>query len=253
MTDYLSILYRLRIFTHEEFAKAIGGKVKAVDSLLARYKQKGWIIAIRRNIYCVADIATGMPVCSKFEIGSHLSATACLGYHTALEFHGLAHQPFNEVFVKSASRFNSFAFGEENFTYCRSTKVDVGVHTPIGNPMVRVTDLESTLIDCFDRIDRAGGIEELLHCMESVVMLNESKLIHYLDIYDKAFLYQKTGFLLERIQQQANVSDALLQLCRNKGTKSVKWLTNSDSDTFVNKWRLYVPQQLTIKEENELI
>ena len=121
--------------------------------------------------------------------------------------------------------------------------------TPKGNPYVRVTDVESTLLDCFDRIDRAGGIEELLHCMEGIVLLNEERLIDYLARYDKAFLYQKTGFLLERIKEQANISESLLELCRAKGTKSVKWLTNNEeSDTFVNKWRMYVPQELTSKE-----
>lgn len=122
--------------------------------------------------------------------------------------------------------------------------------TPKGNPYVRVTDMESTLLDCFDRIDRAGGIEELLHCMEGIVLLNEERLIDYLARYDKAFLYQKTGYLLERIKEQANISESLLELCRAKGTKSVKWLTNNEeSDTFVNKWRMYVPQELTSKEE----
>ena len=125
---------------------------------------------------------------------------------------------------------------------------------PKGNPYVRVTDIESTLLDCFDRIDRAGGIEELLHCMESIVMLDEEKIIHYLEEYDKAFLYQKSGYLLEHIKEQANLSDSLIELCRAKGIKSVKWLTNDEeSDTFVSKWRMYVPQELTSKEEYELI
>ena len=109
-------------------------------------------------------------------------------------------------------------------------------------------------MDCFDRIDRAGGIEELLHCMEAVVLLDEEKLMDYLEKSNKAFLYQKTGYMLERIKEQANISDTFIELCRTKGTKSVKWLTNNEeSDTFVNKWRMYVPQELTSKEEYELI
>ena len=115
--------------------------------------------------------------------------------------------------------------------------------------------MERTLLDCFDRIDRAGGIEELLHCMEGVVLIDEEKLAAYLAAFDKAFLYQKTGYLLERIKEQSHISDSLIELCREKGTKSVKWLTNNDeSDTFVNRWRLYVPQVLTQKEmDYELI
>ncbi len=119
---------------------------------------------------------------------------------------------------------------------------------PKGDPLVRVTDIERTLLDCFDRIDRAGGTEELLHCLEGVILLNEEKLTTYLATFNKAFLYQKTGYMLERIRKQAHISDAFIDLCHKKGTKSVKWLTNNDeSDTFVNRWRLYVPQILTEK------
>ncbi len=86
-------------------------------------------------------------------------------------------------------------------------------------------------------------------------MLNEDKLTTYLAAFNKAFLYQKTGYMLERIKKQAHISDAFIDLCYKKGTKSVKWLTNNDeSDTFINRWRLYVPQILTEKRmENELI
>ncbi len=204
----------------------------------------------------MVDLATRKPVCNKYEIGSHLSESSYISYHTALEFHGLAHQPFNVVFVSSLSRFNPFDFDDADYIYCRQIANDIGgIMTPKGNSFVRVTDMERTLLDCFDRIDRAGGIEELLHCMESIVMLNEEKLASYLEGFDKAFLYQKTGYLLERIKEQTHISDSFLELCREKGTKSVKWLTNNDeSDTFVNRWRLYVPKVLTENEiEYELI
>ena len=230
MKELLGILYKLRIFTLEELSEVLKGKLKSVQGMLASYKQQGWIVSIRRNTYCMVDIASKQPVCNKYEIGSHLSPTACISYHTALEFEDI------------------------DYTYCRQTKEIIGVMNPKGNPYVRVTDVESTLLDCFDRIDRAGGIEELLHCMESIVMLDEEKITHYLERCDKAFLYQKTGYLLERIKEQANLSDSLIELCRAKGIKSVKWLTNDeDSDIFVSKWRMYVPQELTSKEEYELI
>ena len=254
MTDIVNILYKLRVFTLKELADTIDGKLKSVESLIERYKKKGWIRSIRRNTFCVVDMASGLPVCDKFEIGSHLSDTACIAYHSAMEFHGMAHQPFYETFVKSKSRFNSFSSGDFMFTYCRQTKETGGVITPKWNPYVRVTDLECTLIDCFDRIDRAGGIEELMHCLEAVAMVNEYKLIEYLSRHNKAFLYQKTGFLLESIKDQASISDSCIELCHEKGGKNVKWLTNNDeSDAYVKEWNLYVPHQLISKEEYELI
>ena len=51
MTELLSILYKLRIFTLDELSEALKDKVKSVEALLARYKQQGWIVAIRRNTY----------------------------------------------------------------------------------------------------------------------------------------------------------------------------------------------------------
>lgn len=257
MTDKLGLAYRLRIFTLRELACAIKeSNPLLVSKQLQRWTQQGWVMQVRRNLYCMVDLATRKPVCNKYEIGSHLSESSYISYHTALEFHGLAHQPFNVVFVSSLSRFNPFDFDDADYIYCRQIANDIGgIMTPKGNSFVRVTDMERTLLDCFDRIDRAGGIEELLHCMESIVMLNEEKLASYLEGFDKAFLYQKTGYLLERIKEQTHISDSFLELCREKGTKSVKWLTNNDeSDTFVNRWRLYVPKVLTENEiEYELI
>lgn len=257
MTDRLVLAYRLRIFTLRELADAIKeSNPLLVSKQLQRWGQQGWVVQVRRNLYCMVDLATGMPVCNKYEIGSHLSESSYISYHTAMEFHGVAHQLSSEVFVSSRSRFNPFRYDEIDYVYCRQTSDSIkGIVTPKGNPLVRITDLERTLLDCFDRIDRAGGIEELRHCMENVVMLDEEKLMTYLDDSDKAFLYQKTGYLLERIKEQAHISDSFLDLCREKGTRSVKWLTNNDeSDTFVNRWRLYVPQVLTEKGmEHELI
>ena len=257
MADILGIAYRLRIFTLCELTEALKESNSLQTSkLLQRWQQQGMVVQVRRNLYCMVDLATGLPICNKFEIGSHLSESSYISYHSALELHGLAHQPFNEVFVSSLSRFNSFRYDDVDYMYCRQTANNIkGVGSSKGNPFVRITDMERTLLDCFDRIDRAGGIEELLHCLEGVVMIDEEKLADYLAAFDKAFLYQKTGYLLERIKEQSHISGSLIELCREKGTKGVKWLTNNDeSDTFVNRWRLYVPQTLTEKEmEYELI
>lgn len=252
MRDSLNVAYRLRIFTLRELMEAEGGDSPLQTSkVLQRWQQQGLAVQVRRNLYCMVDLFTGLPVCDKYEIGSHLSESSYISYHSALEFHGLAHQPFNEIFVSSNSRFHPFCFEDVDYICCRQAATNkLGVTVPAGNPFTRVTDVERTLLDCFDRIDRAGGPEELSHCLEGVVMLSEDKLVAYLDAFDKAFLYQKSGYLLERIKKQAHISDSFLKMCREKGTKSVKWLTNNDeSDTFVNRWRLYVPQVLT---ENKL-
>ena len=86
------------------------------------------------------------------------------------------------------TRFNSFSFDDVDYTYCRQTKEIIGMMTPKGNPYVRVTDVESTLLDCFDRIDRAGGIEELLQKDIDGVIIEPSKsqiFCKHTNLYDK--------------------------------------------------------------------
>lgn len=254
MTDVLSISYQMRIFTLSALSVALGRSVSSLSSMLQRWQRQGITMQIRRNLYCMVDPVSGQPTVSKYEIGSHLASSAYINYHTALEFHGIAHQPFNEVMVSCKSRITPFSFDDTDYHIFQDKLGTIGVVTPKGNPLVRVTNLERTLIDCFDRIDRAGGIEELQHCMESVVLLDENKLSDYLKLYNKSFLYQKTGFLLEQIKDRVHISDEFINTCRVMGKNHVKWLTNSDeSDTFIKEWQLYVPQLITNEQVYELI
>lgn len=215
------------------------------SSALTRWQKTGLVRQVRRNMYAVIDLASDAPLADKYEIASRVSETSYVGWHTALEFHGLAHQPFYNAFVGSNTRFNDFNFELTDYEYCASPfepTEESGVMRPKGNPYVKITDIERTIVDCCDRIERAGGIEELLHCLECVTLLDEDKIARYLGMYGKTFLYQKVGFILERTQEYHRVSDGLIEECRTKGALHTKRMTNTrESDTYVREWKLYVP------------
>lgn len=233
----------MRIFTLSELSAASDKSVQVLSSMLHRWQRQGIAMQIRRNLYCMVDPVSGQPTVNKFEIGSRLSDSSYISHHTALEFHGIAHQPFNEVMVTSSTRITPFSFDDIDYHFYQDKIGGQGVITPKGSPLVKVTDLERTLVDCIDRIDRSGGIEELLHCMESITLLDENKLLIYLNSYAKSFLYQKTGYLMERIKDRARLSNDFIETCRTMGKNHVKSLTNSyESDTFISEWQLYVPQ-----------
>lgn len=251
MNATLQALYGLRLFTTDEAVEAAKTGRMSVTKAIQRYSQMGLLRPIRRNLHCMNDIVSGNPLADKYEIASHISMSSYVAYHTALEFHGFAHQTFYSSYVISKSRFRNFEFDGCEYQWCSDTIGCWGVFNPIGNEKVRVTDIERTLADCIDRIDRAGGIEELLHCIESIVLINEEKMAKYLELYGKAFLYQKTGYLLERVKERAHISDTFIEMCREKGRKAVKLLTNGqDSDTYVKQWNLYVPYSIATKQEN---
>lgn len=254
-----SPFYKVGIFTFSDVMHKTGLSRAGTSTALSRWESQGLLETVRRNMYIAINPSTDAPVCDKFELGSKISPSSYIGWHTALEFHGLAHQPFYNAYIGSTSRFNDFSFNGTDFEFCAVTiepTEENGIIRPMGNPCVRVSNLERTIIDCCDRIERAGGIEELLHCMEGVSLLNESKLEMYLSLYSKAFLYQKVGFVLEQSKEYHHISDAFIEMCHTKGALYTKFLTNTgESDTYLRKWKLYVPKNCITenKVEYELI
>lgn len=254
----VSPIYKLRVFTLNDVMHKLKMTHSAAAGALVRWQTQGIIKMVRRNLYAVIDPMTDTPIADKYELASCITETSYVGWHTALEFHGVAHQPFYNTFVGNGKRFNNFHFEGNNYEYCSSpfeASEENGIISPIGNPYVRVTDIERTIVDCCDRIDRAGGPEELLHCMESINLINEDKLTKYLALYNKTFLYQKVGYIMEHSQDNNHVSKAFIEACRNKGAIHTKRLTNTDdSNSYVSRWKLYVPKEcLTEDSDYELI
>jgi len=255
MQEYIEKLHALKIFELKDVV-SLTGKMRSAQELLRNYTKKAWVIQIRRNLYAVTDLATKTIMANKFEIGSHVSPSSYISYHSALDYHGLAHQQFFTMHVSSESRFNNFGFEDIRYLYCKSNIAE-GIDVPLLNTKVRVTDPERTVIDCLDRIDRAGGLEELVHCLAMINYLNEDKLLYYLDLYKKAFLYKKAGFVLSKFQKRLRLSENFVSICHNKGANHVKRLTDKqESNIFHKKWNIYAPMNiLSFLEQgnNELV
>ena len=243
MGDYLHKLHKIKLFSLQDVTQLTRNESTA-KSLLSAGIKNGTICRVKMNLYAVTDLATMRCAANKYEIASHISETACVAYHSAMEYHGLGHQMFNEVSVVTPYAFKSFAF--EGLTYIRrQPTIDEGVMTPMMDSRVRVTDLERTIIDCIDRIKYAGGLEELLNNMSSIAYVDESKLQRYLEDYGKAYLYQKTGFLLSMFKKQMRLSSVFFRRCKANIGQSTRYLTDaSENTTYDAEWRLCVPADL---------
>ena len=244
MKDYMRKLHGVKLFTLKDVS-ALTGNESTAKSLLASGTYNATICHIRTNLYAVTDLATGQCAANKFEIASNISETACVAYHSAMEYHGLGHQLFNEMSVISDSTFRTFEF--EDITYIRrQSKIKEGVIVPVMNSKVRVTNLERTVIDCIDRIKYAGGLEELLNNFTSVAYIDETKLKTYLDAYGKSSLYQKAGFLLSKYKKQWQLSAGFFHHCKAHIGQSTRYLTDvGDNSAYVSEWRLCVPKNMS--------
>lgn len=246
--------YRLRVFSIDDVIRELGMTHSAAAASLVRWQKKSVVRMIRRGMYVTVDPSTGASSADKYEICSKINSASYVGWHTAFEFHGVAHQPFYNAYVGSDVRFSKFNFEQIDYEYCKNPLSCEGIITPIGNPNVRVTDIERTIIDCCDRIDRAGGAEELMHCIEGVILLDENKLMRYLELYDKSFLYQKAGYVLEQNSERIGLSNELIEECRRRGAKYTQSMTEIDGDTeYVSSWKLYVPKIIINTDDYDFV
>lgn len=237
-------LMKLGVFSFDDINVLYGNKNTASSAKKALLK-KGLITPIKRNLYVFNDIETVSPLADRYKIGSSITPGAYISHHSALEFHGIAHQMYFEVTVSSPTRFNPFEFNGIKYQFVMS-KLDIGVDTYSTNRGVNVTNLERTVIDCIHDISRAGGLEELLDSLRVVTYLDEEKLLLCLKGYDIQVLYQKTGFLLEQFKKELQLSERFFDFCQSQLRQSKRYLTEQrDSNLGYNsKWRLYVPNGL---------
>ena len=221
------------------------GNGKRATELLLNYQTRGLIVKVRRNLYCVLNLATSAPEASKVQIASAITPTASVAYHSAMEFHGFAHQSFYEMTIVSDTRFTPFDFDGLSYTYFRNPISD-GILPYDYDSSIRVTDIERTIIDCIDRIDLCGGVEELLHCLSSIQYVNAEHLLLYLKCYAKIALYKKVGYILSLFEDTLHLPDEFFSVCRSHSDRSVSRLTSMEQcPTFINEWRLYVPSQIS--------
>lgn len=234
---YYDDFLAMRSFRYDDVVKLTGNE-RTAKSLLQQYCKKGYIASVKKGLYVAVNIVDKEPTLNKFAIASVLTDTSFVSYRSAFEYYGYANQVSYDVCVTSVQKFNSFDFN--GYTY-RRTAPTISGGVVIQSDGVRISDIERTVIDSINSVETQMGLEELLNCISAVPLLNETKMMQYLSEYDKQFMYQKTGFLLEYFQKELAISDDFLSLCKQKSGKSSRYLSKSipkNAMAFSAKWHL---------------
>ena len=221
-------------------------------SMLVKLKalmENGRIKKIKNGLYSTVNSLTGDIFARRFEIASALFENACVAYHSALEFHGLENQMFSEVQVFTEKRYNPFMYNGLEFKFFSYTAKG-GIICLEQNAKIVVADLERIVVDCIDRINIAGGLEELVTALNGITHLDEQALLSYLKDYNKKFFYKKAGFLLSLLKKDL-LSQNFFDIC--KQNCSLKLEDISENKKMPKKtdkyWGLIYPEKI-INTEN---
>lgn len=242
--DVLNELAKYPVFTIEEVKNLVGNE-KTAYSQLGRLMKRDRVRKVRKNIYSVVNPATGQLVATRYQIACAITDTAYIAHHSAFEYYGLANQVFYEVYVSSETKFNYFAYDHVTYKYVAS-RMSEGVFEAKNTTGVRITDIERTVVDSIRDVNKIGGLEELLNCLEGIQYLDEQKLKRYLDIYDTQGLYQRVGYLLDHYRKEMQLSKEFIEYCKGNIGKSRRYLVSeAKDDSFYNsEWELMVPEGL---------
>ena len=125
-----------------------------------------------------------------------------VAYNSAAHLHGIATQlPFT-TFIATLIQRRPINLGKAKIRFVtikKSRFFGTEEREYFGSPL-NVSDMEKTIIDCFDRSDLVGGIDEVARIVaEAIDKLDLDKLVDYAKMMKKKVLIQRLGFILESL------------------------------------------------------
>jgi predicted transcriptional regulator of viral defense system len=127
-----------------------------------------------------------------------------VGYQNAAQLHGIAEQMPLSISVITLNQRRSLHFGNQriDFRTLSASKFFGTKKIKYSDVLLNVSDKEKTIIDCLERYDICGGIDEVARTISNAVEdINEEKLLNYLEQFNSKPVLQRMGFILAKLLQ----------------------------------------------------
>ena len=106
--------------------------------------------------------------------------------------------------------------------------------------------MEQAVIDSIRDFEKIAGLEETLRCIRLIPSLDPERLLSALVMNGSGFLYQKTGYILEALNDGLHLPDSFFDECQRHISGSKKYLMREHwQDKLNEKWKLFAPAKLT--------
>ena len=138
----------------------------------------------------------------EYVIGSFLAKDGGVAYWTAMNFHGLTEQIPNLVYVQTShAKENKTIFGVRyKFIKVKPGKL-LGFQTiGYGNHQFHISDIEKTIVDCFDLPAYGGGYAEIIKAF-SRADLRPQKMVKYCKAINNIAVVKRLAFLSELLMK----------------------------------------------------
>ena len=239
-----------QIFTTEDGYELLG-RGKATRDALARLVHKGWLERIEKGKYLIVPLEAG-PDRTWTEdpgvIAGHLVSPAMVSHWSALNYWNLTSQVPRVTYVLTTARKEN---RRPRILGMRFRIVRVKPHRFFGGHAyragefrVRVTDRERTIVDCLDRPDLSGGVDQVAEAL----LLGDSdfdwdRTTHYLRRFGAGSVVKRLGFLVEALDlthpPEPGMLDRWLDLL-TAGINTLDPSTPREPHRIATRWRIAV-------------
>lgn len=139
----------------------------------------------------------------EYVIGGFLTSDATIAYWSALNIYGLTEQFPNKIYVQTTKKkTNKLVFGVEyQFIRVHPKKMTGIVKRGIGSHRFRITDMEKTILDCFDKVEYSGGFAELIRALVRT-KINASNMIAHSEAIGNKAAVKRIGYLAELFEKK---------------------------------------------------
>jgi predicted transcriptional regulator of viral defense system len=184
------------IFTVKFLKSELDISSKQIYDALSKLEKNGIIIKLEKGKYCRHNFS------DEYVIGSFIVKNGGIAYWTALNFHGLTEQIPNVVYVQTThAKRNKSIFGVRyKFIRVKEQKL-LGFKTyGYGNHRFQVTDIEKTIVDCFDLPQYGGGYNEIIKGFYNA-KLSAQKMVKYCKAINNIAVTKRLAYLCELLEK----------------------------------------------------
>lgn len=189
--------YEMDIFTLQELKVLTSDQFDNINELVENLVHKKILYRIERGKYCRSNFR------DEKVIGTRLVEDGAVAYWSALNLHGLTEQFPNSVFIQTTKvKPQKKVFGVSyQFVKIAPAKKTGIIKEGYGNHSYAITDVEKTIVDCFDLPQHSGGYAELIRAFDSAKLSSE-KMIEYCLAINNLAATKRMGYLAELLDKK---------------------------------------------------
>ncbi len=223
----------IEYFSSSEIEEQLNKKFNNINEVLENLVDKNFIYRLQKGFYALKNFN------NQNVIGTFISKNSAIAYWSALSIHGLTVRFPNTVFIQSTKRKRDKTILGVNYKFVTITeRKRTGITTlGYGNNTYPITNIEKTIVDCFDLLNYSGGFDLLVSAFAQA-KLNSKKLIEYSNAVNNISAIKRMGFFAELLNKKG--LQTFIKYAKLRVNKKYNLIDSAgkDSGEFVSIWKL---------------